>query len=281
MEIREIKAEDITEAVRRMCISANIHLPEDVREALELAGRDEPWPIAADGLALLKDNLKIAAEKNLPICQDTGAACLFAELGTDVHISGDFTEAVNEGVRQGYGDGYLRKSIAADPLFRGNTGDNTPAFITTELVPGNSLRLTLMPKGFGSENKSALRMLHPADGTEGVVRFVVDTVKSAGPDPCPPVILGIGIGGTFDKAPQLAKKALLRKIGERNPDPYYAELEKRILREVNSLGIGPQGFGGKTTCLWAAIEKMPTHVAGLPVAVNVSCHALRRESVIL
>ena len=279
--MREITSEAIRDAVASLCVSANIRLPDDVSAALEKACATEPWPLAKDGLAVLKKNLAVAAEMEIPICQDTGAACVFAEVGTEVHIVGDFFTAVNEGVIQGYSDGYLRKSIAADPLRRGNTGDNSPVFLSTELVPGDQVRLTVLPKGFGSENMSALKMLKPSDGVEGVIRFVTDTIRQAGSNPCPPVILGVGIGGTFDKVTALAKKALLRPLGQAHPDPYYAELEAALLEAVNALGIGPQGFGGRTTCLNVAIEKMPTHVAGLPVAVNVSCHALRRGSVTL
>lgn len=279
--MREISSEAIRDAVASLCISANLRLPDDVSAALEKAYAAEPWPLAREGLSVLKKNLAAAAEKEIPICQDTGAACVFAEVGTEVHILGDFFQAVNEGVIQGYAEGCLRKSIAADPLLRGNTGDNSPVFLTTELVPGDALRLTVLPKGFGSENMSALKMLKPSDGVEGVIRFVEDTVRQAGPNPCPPVVLGVGIGGTFDKVTALAKKALLRPLGQGHPDPFYAALEEKLLEAVNTIGIGPQGFGGKTTCLSVAIEKMPTHVAGLPVAVNVSCHALRRGSVTL
>ncbi|MDO5445203.1 MAG: fumarate hydratase [Eubacteriales bacterium] len=274
--MRIIEAEKITELVRNLCISANMHLPADVEGALIRARDAEPWQPAKDTLDLLLDNLRISGEKSIPICQDTGAACVFAEIGGEVTVLGNFEEAVHKGVRRGYEDGFLRKSIAADPLLRGNTGDNTPAFITAEFVPGDKLRITVAPKGFGSENMSALKMLRPSDGVEGVKDFVLDTVKKAGPNPCPPIILGIGIGGTFDKVAYLAKKALLRPLDVPNPDPFYAQLESELLESVNSLGIGPQGFGGRTTCLGVSIEKMPTHVAGLPVAVNISCHALRR-----
>ncbi len=205
-------------------------------------------------------------------------ACVFLELGQDVHIDGNIEEAVNNGVRRGYGDGYLRKSVVCDPLRRVNTGDNTPALLSVKLVPGESLRITVMPKGFGSENMSALKMLKPADGVEGVKRFILETVEKAGANPCPPIIVGVGIGGSFDKATYLAKHALLRPLDESNHDEYYAALEKELLSGINALGIGPQGFGGKTTALAVLIESMPTHVAGLPVAVNISCHATRRKS---
>ncbi|MBQ9815012.1 MAG: fumarate hydratase [Lachnospiraceae bacterium] len=274
-----ITADQIRANVKKLCIEANLKLPEDVVRALTAAKEAEDWPVAKDILGLLEENLKVAAEKEIPICQDTGAACVFVELGNDVHIDGDLEQAINDGVHDGYIEGYLRKSIAADPLRRGNTEDNTPAFITTHITTGDKLKITVLPKGCGSENMSALRMLKPADGVQGVVDFVLETVSSAGSNPCPPTVLGIGIGGTFDKVAYLSKKALLRPLGEPNPDPYYAELEARLLKEINELGIGPQGFGGRTTCLSVAIEQMPTHVAGLPVAVNVSCHVTRRASV--
>ena len=276
--MRTIPAQRITEAVAALCIEANTHLPADVEAALQAARASEPWPLAQTTLGLLCDNLTAAGEAGLPICQDTGMACVFVELGTDVHIEGDYEAAIHEGVRRGYTDGYLRKSIAADPLRRGNTGDNTPAAITVHLVNGEGCTITVAPKGFGSENMSRIGMLKPADGVEGFKQFVVDTVRQAGSNPCPPVILGVGVGGSFDKVAYLAKKALLRPLDVPNPDPYYAGLEKALLEEINALGIGPQGFGGRTTCLGLAIEQMPTHVAGLPVAVNVSCHVTRRAS---
>ena len=276
-----ISAAQITQAVAELCIRANRELPPDIERAMRLAEKNEPWPIGADTMSVLCRNIDAARENCLPICQDTGCACVFAELGQDVHIEGDFEAAVNAGVSRGYTEGYLRKSMVQDPLRRGNTGDNTPAAITVRLVPGDSLKLTVAPKGFGSENMSRLAMLKPADGVEGVKRFVLETVKLAGPNPCPPIVLGVGIGGTFDKVAFLAKHALLRPIDEPNPDPFYAALEKELLEEVNALGIGPQGFGGKTTALGLNIETIPTHVAGLPVAVNVSCHVTRRASAVL
>ena len=276
-----INAAQITQAVAELCIRANRELPPDIERAMRLAKKNEPWPIGADTMSVLCRNIDAARENCLPICQDTGCACVFAELGQDVHIEGDFEAAVNAGVSRGYTEGYLRKSMVRDPLRRGNTGDNTPAAITVRLVPGDSLKLTVAPKGFGSENMSRLAMLKPADGVEGVKHFVLETVKLAGPNPCPPIVLGVGIGGTFDKVAFLAKHALLRPIDEPNPDPFYAALEKELLEEVNALGIGPQGFGGKTTALGLNIETMPTHVAGLPVAVNVSCHVTRRASAVL
>ena len=276
-----ISAAQITQAVAELCIRANRELPPDIERAMRLAEKNESWPIGADTMSVLCRNIDAARENCLPICQDTGCACVFAELGQDVHIEGDFEAAVNAGVSRGYTEGYLRKSMVQDPLRRGNTGDNTPAAITVRLVPGDSLKLTVAPKGFGSENMSRLAMLKPADGVEGVKHFVLETVKLAGPNPCPPIVLGVGIGGTFDKVAFLAKHALLRPIDEPNPDPFYAALEKELLEEVNALGIGPQGFGGKTTALGLNIETMPTHVAGLPVAVNVSCHVTRRASAVL
>ena len=279
--MRNIPAAVLTETVAKLCIEANICLPADVAAALERNRQEETWPLAKETLGLLEENLTLAGQKNLPICQDTGMACVFVELGQDVHIEGDFESAIHEGVRRGYGDGYLRKSIVADPLRRVNTGDNTPAAITLRLVPGEQCKITVAPKGFGSENMSRLGMLKPADGVDGVKKFVVETVRLAGPNPCPPTVLGIGIGGSFDKVAALAKHALLRPLDQPNPDPYYAQLEKELLDEINALGIGPQGFGGRTTCLGLAIETAPTHVAGLPVAVNVSCHVTRRASAVL
>lgn len=276
--MREIKAEAVTEAVAALCVRANNYLPPDVQAALEKAQKTEPWPLARETLGLLRRNLDLALEQDLPICQDTGMACVFVELGQEVHIAGDFEAAVNEGVRRGYDQGYLRKSIVADPLRRANTGDNTPAALTLRLVPGSGLRITVSPKGFGSENMSRLAMLKPSDGAEGVERFVLETARLAGPNPCPPMVLGVGIGGSFDKVACLAKKALLRPLDQPNPDPYYAEMEARLLAGVNALGTGPQGFGGAATALGLAIETAPTHVAGLPVAVNVSCHATRRAT---
>lgn len=276
--MRNIDAKVIEDTVARLCIEANLRLPPDVINAIERAEKAEPWDGAKRILSLLGDNVRIASEKTLPVCQDTGMACVFVELGQDVHIEGDFEQAVNNGVRRGYGEGYLRKSVVCDPLRRVNTGDNTPALLTVKLTRGDKMRITVMPKGFGSENMSALKMLKPADGVEGVKNFVLDTVEKAGANPCPPIIVGVGIGGSFDKAAYLAKHALLRPVDEPNPDEYYAALESELLDKINALGIGPQGFGGKTTALAVLIEAMPTHVAGLPVAVNISCHATRRAS---
>ena len=279
--MRTVSAALITDTVARLCVRANTRLPADVAAALDRCRQSEPWPLARETLGLLQDNLIQAKERDLPICQDTGMACVFIELGQDVHIEGEFEAAVHEGVRRGYGEGFLRKSIVGDPLRRVNTEDNTPAAITVRIVPGDKCALTVVPKGFGSENMSRLAMLKPADGVEGVKKFVVETVRLAGPNPCPPVVLGIGIGGSFDKVAALAKHALLRPLDRPHEDPYYAALEAELLELVNALGVGPQGFGGRTTCLGLAIETAPTHVAGLPVAVNVSCHVTRRATEVI
>ena len=276
--MKTIPASRIADTVATLCIQANTQLPADVKAALDAAQAAEPWPLAKTTLGLLQKNLVVAAEQNLPICQDTGMACVFVELGQQVQIEGDLEQAVNEGVRRGYGEGYLRKSITGDPLKRCNTDDNTPAFLSLYLVPGDEVKITVAPKGAGSENMSRLAMLKPADGVEGVKNFILDTVRQAGSNPCPPIVLGVGIGGSFDKCAYLAKKALLRPLDEPNADPYYAALERQLLDEINAMGIGPQGFGGKTTCLGVSIEKMATHVACLPVAVNISCHVTRRAS---
>lgn len=276
--MRNIEASRIADTVATLCIQANTQLPADVKAALDKAEASEPWPLAKTTLGLLQKNLVVATEKDLPICQDTGMACVFVELGQEVHIEGDLEKAIDEGVRRGYGEGYLRKSITGDPLKRCNTDDNTPAFITVHLVPGDEMRITVAPKGAGSENMSRLAMLKPADGVQGVKNFILETVRQAGSNPCPPIVLGVGIGGSFDKCAYLAKKALLRPLDEPNADPYYANLERELLEEINAMGIGPQGFGGKTTCLGVSIEKAATHVASLPVAVNMSCHVTRRAS---
>ena len=279
--MRELSAEIIRGEVSRLCREANLRLPDDISCALREAQRTEPWPVAKDTLDVLCDNMCAAKESGLPVCQDTGMACVFLEIGQDVHITGDLYSAINAGVADGSVEGYLRKSVVADPLRRVNTENNTPALITVDLVPGDKVKLTVAPKGFGSENMSRLKMLKPADGAEGVKDFVIETVKLAGANPCPPVILGVGIGGSFDKVAQLAKHALLRPIDQPNPDEYYAAMERELLERINALGIGPQGFGGRTTALGVNIETMPTHVAGLPVAVNVSCHVTRRAKSVL
>ena len=279
--MRTIHASLLTDTIASLCVETNCRLPEDMRRSIENARSREKWDTARGILDKIIENYNIADEKFVPICQDTGVCCVFLKIGTDVHIEGDLIEAVNEGVRRGYRDGYLRKSVVGDPLRRVNTGDNTPAMLYTELVPGDKLELTGAPKGFGSENMSKLAMLKPSDGVEGVKDFVVKTVEEAGPNPCPPIVVGVGIGGTFDKAALLAKKALMRSTDERNKDEYYAALEAELLDRINALGIGPQGFGGRTTALAVNIETMPTHIAGLPVAVNINCHVTRHRTVIL
>ena len=277
--MRELNASLIAEAIARMCIQANTVLPEDVKAAISAARQAEDWPAACTVLDRIAENYAI--EDGTPICQDTGMACVFLEIGQDVHIIGNLREAVDEGVRRGYADGYLRKSVVEDPLRRVNTGDNTPAMLHTELVPGDQVKITVAPKGFGSENMSRIAMLKPSDGVEGVKNFIVDTVAQAGSNPCPPIVVGVGIGGTFDQCALLAKKALLREIGQENTDPYYSDLERELLERINALGIGPQGFGGRTTALAVHIKTLPTHIAGLPCAVNINCHVSRHVTEVL
>ena len=279
--MREIKSEKITEVVRKLCIEANCHLPDDVNRCILSAREKETWQGASEILDRIVENYEIADNENVPICQDTGAACVFVSIGQDVHVSGNITDAINEGVRQGYADGYLRKSIVRDPLDRVNTGDNTPAMIYYDITDGDKIEITVAPKGFGSENMSRVAMLRPSDGVEGVKEFVINTVKEAGPNPCPPIVVGVGIGGTFDKAAYLAKKALLRCADESNADAFYAELEAELLEKINALGIGPQGLGGRTTALAVNIETFPTHIAGLPVAVNINCHVTRHKTEVI
>ena len=277
--MRELNAAAITDAVARMCVRANTVLPEDVKSAILAARQAEDWPVARDVLDRIIENYSIG--RGIPICQDTGMACVFLKVGQEVHITGDLTAAVNEGVRRGYTEGYLRKSVVRDPLDRVNTGDNTPAMVYTELVPGDRVEITVAPKGFGSENMSRIAMLKPSDGLEGVKRFIVDAAEQAGPNPCPPIVVGVGIGGTFDKCALLAKQALLRPLGSHNDNPFYAALEDELLEKINSLGIGPQGFGGRTTALAVNIETLPTHIAGLPCAVNINCHVTRHVKEVL
>jgi len=278
--MREITAAAITDCVRRLCLQANRRLPADAEAALRAAAETEPWPVASGILGELCANLDAARETELPICQDTGLVTVFAELGEGARVE-DFEEAVQEGVRRGYAEGYLRKSVVRDPLRRGNTGDNTPAGICLRLVPGESLRLTVAPKGAGSENMCAVRMLTPAEGEEGVRAFVLETLRRAGGKPCPPVVVGLGLGGSFDSVPRLAKEALLRPLGQPNGDEFYARLERELLEEINSLGIGPQGLGGRTTALAVHIKPAPTHIAMLPAAVCISCHALRHATEVI
>lgn len=280
--MREISSQKITEVVKKLCIEANYNLPEDIEKSLQEFYNNENWDIAKDMLDKIIKNVSIAKNEQVPICQDTGMACVFLEIGQDVHVTGDLIEkAVNEGVRQGYIEGYLRKSVVSDPIDRVNTGDNTPAVIYYDIVKGDKIKVTVVPKGFGSENMSKIKMLKPAEGIEGVKDFIIKTVEEAGPNPCPPMIVGVGIGGTFDKAAFLAKKALMRPIDDKNKDEKYAQLEKELLEKINKLGIGPQGFGGNTTALGLNIETYPTHIAGLPVAVNISCHVTRHKSEII
>lgn len=280
--MKEVHIDKIKEAVKKLCMEANFFLPADVKESIGKARENETWPVAADILDKIMQNIDIAKEEMVPMCQDTGMACVFLEVGQDVHITGgSVEEAVNEGVRMGYSEGYLRKSVVKDPINRVNTGDNTPAVIYYNIVPGDKLKIMVAPKGFGSENMSKIKMLKPADGIEGVKEFIINTVKEAGPNPCPPIVVGVGIGGTFDRAAFMAKKALTRPLDEKNGDPYYSGLEKELLDKINSLGIGPQGFGGRTTALAVNIETYPTHIAGLPVAVNINCHVTRHGEIVL
>lgn len=280
--MREINVAVLTEKIRDACIEANKVLPADLEDIIRKCAGCEKTELARNVMESLAANLDAAAELSLPVCQDTGMAVIFAEIGQDVHFTGgSFEEAVNDGVARGYTEGLLRKSIVSDPLRRVNTGDNTPAVIHISIVPGEDVKITVAPKGFGSENMSRIRMFTPSATREDIIDFVVETVKIAGSNPCPPVVLGIGIGGDFEKCAILSKKALCRSVSEPNADEFYAEMEREILGRVNRLGIGPQGFGGETTALSAAIEAYPTHIAGLPVAVNVSCHVTRHLSFVL
>lgn len=280
--MREIKANQITDAVERLCIAANEHLPKDVKDAILSCRACEEWETAQGVLDQIIENYEIADAQNVPICQDTGMACVFVEIGQDVHITqGDFNEAIHEGVRRGYENGYLRKSVVKDPVRRGNTGDNTPAMIYTEIVPGDQIKITVGPKGFGSENMSMIRMFKPSAGIEGIKDFILEVVETAGPNPCPPMVVGVGIGGTFDKAALLAKKALMRSLDSSHEDPYYADLEVEMLEKVNKLGIGPQGYGGRTTAIGLNIETLPTHIAGMPCAVNINCHVTRHKTEVI
>ena len=279
--MKEISAQKITQVVKQLCIQANCFLPGDMKNRIEESYAQETWPQAKEILERIMENYRIADEQAKPICQDTGVACVFVTIGQDVHVEGNLAEAIHEGVRQGYAEGYLRKSVVRDPLDRVNTGDNTPAMIYYDIVPGDKLEITVAPKGFGSENMSQIKMLKPSDGLQGVKDFILKVVEEAGPNPCPPIVVGVGVGGTFDKAAFMAKKALMRSVDQRHPEPFWAELEAEMLQKVNELGIGPQGFGGKTTALCVNIEKCPTHIAGLPVAVNINCHVARHKTEVL
>ena len=279
--MREIRSEEITGAVRRLCIEANTVLERDVVEALEKSLEIEESPSGKDGLQQLIENARIAREESIPLCQDTGVAVVFVEVGQEVHVvGGDLNEAIHEGVRQGYKDGYLRASVL-DPLTRKNTGDNTPAVIHVEIVPGDRFKLVLAPKGFGSENMSRVVLFPAAAGIEGLKKFVIQRIEESGPNPCPPIVVGVGIGGTFEKAALIAKKSLTRPLGQRHPDPKVARLEEELLEEINRLGIGPMGFGGRVTALDVHIETYPTHITSLPVAVNIQCHCDRHKEAVL
>lgn len=278
--MREIQVSTITDTVAALCVQACTRLPEDVKQRVYDCRKAEPWPTAQDILDVIIENFETNGP--IPLCQDTGMACVFLEVGQEVHITGgNLYDAVNAGVAKGYTDGLLRKSVVRDPLDRVNTGDNTPAMIYTDIVPGDKLTITVAPKGFGSENMSRIAMLKPADGVEGVKKFVLETIELAGPNPCPPMTIGVGIGGTFDKAALLAKRALLREMGVHNGNPFYAALEDELLERINAMGIGPQGLGGKTTALSLAIETTATHIAGLPCAVNINCHSARHATEVI
>lgn len=280
--MREIKQEDIIQTVKTLCIEANYQLPQDVRNAIDQASQIEDGQLAKQTLSILKENAKMAQSLSVPICQDTGMACLFVEIGQDVHVQGSLQDALQEGVRQGYQEGYLRKSVVDDPVFdRSNTKDNTPALIRYEIVEGDKLKIIVAPKGFGSENMSQVKMLKPSDGVEGIKDFVLKVVEEAGPNACPPMVIGVGIGGSFDYVTYLAKKAMLRDIGTHHNDLRYQQLEEELLEKINQLGIGPAGYGGKTTALSLNIETYPTHIAGMPVAVSICCHVARHKEVIL
>lgn len=280
--MREISCDKITEAIKRLCIKAATLLPPDVAMAIECASEAEESETGRDVLNDLMENFMYAADSGIPICQDTGMAVVFAEIGQEVHITGGlFEDAVNRGVGLGYTEGFLRKSIVSDPLKRVNTGDNTPAVIHVRLTEGENIKLTVAPKGFGSENMSAVKMFIPSVSQDAIEEFIVDTVREAGSNPCPPIVLGVGLGGTLDQCAIIAKRALSRPVDTRNTDPFYGEMECRLLKKINSLGIGPQGFGGRTTALAVNIEVFATHIAGLPCVVNMGCHATRHATVIL
>jgi len=281
--LKEIKASAITQAVAKLCQEANFNLGEDVLAALKQAQKTEPSPLGREFLSQIIENARIAREEKLPLCQDCGTAVVFLEIGQDAHITGgDLEAAVEEGVRRGYAQGYLRKGIVSQPFSnRVNTRDNTPAVIHTEIVPGDRLKISVLPKGGGAENMSQLGMLLPNDGKQGIIELVAKVVEEAGGDPCPPLVIGLGVGGTADKAMLMAKKALLRRVGQPNPDPEVAELEKEALARVNALGVGPMGFGGSTTALAVHAEVSPTHITSLPVAVNLQCHSARHKEVTL
>lgn len=280
--MRKIHVNEITDTVARLCWEACYYLPEDVLEGFKRAEKTEASPIGKSIMSQLIENAEEAKTNHMPYCHDTGLTVAFIELGQDVHIEGgDYQESIQAGIRKGYLEGYLRKSVVGDPLIRKNTGDNTPAIIHTEIVPGGKVKITILPKGGGSENMSAMKFLLPGEGVEGVKKFVLDTIKEAGGKACPPLLVGVGIGGSFDKVTSIAKHAVLREIGVHHPDPHIAELEKELLEEINNTGIGPQGLGGTTTALWVPIETYACHITALPVAVNIQCHAARKKSATL
>jgi fumarate hydratase subunit alpha len=280
--MREISTKDIIKAVRDLCIDANYHLGKDVEDALRKAYDQEESPVGKATVKQILDNVQISKQGEFPMCQDTGTAVVFADMGDQVCIKdGNLFEAINEGVRQGYKEGYLRKSILSDPIERKNTGDNTPAVIHLDIVKGDKLKIIVAPKGGGSENMSEVKMMKPADGVEGVKNFVIDMVKRSGSTPCPPIIVGVGIGGSCEKCAEMAKRALLRPIGSKHPNPFYANLEAELLEKVNKLGIGPQGFGGTQTALAVHVETYPCHIASFPAAVNINCHVARHKEVVL
>ncbi|MCR5367261.1 fumarate hydratase subunit alpha [Eubacterium ruminantium] len=279
--MRELDTSIIVEEVSKLCIKANLYLAEDLKKHIEDSAREEKSKLGQQVLEQLIDNMKIADENRIPICQDTGMAVFFVNVGQDLHINGNLTDAINEGVRKGYTEGYLRKSVVKDPILRENTKDNTPAIIHYDIVPGDKLEITIAPKGFGSENMSRLFMLKPADGVEGIKKAVITTVSEAGPNACPPFVVGVGLGGDFELSAKLAKKALTRNISERSNLQHIKELEEELLSEINQLGIGPAGLGGSTTALAINIETYPTHIAGMPVAINMCCHVDRHASVTL
>jgi fumarate hydratase subunit alpha len=279
--MRVVDAKEIADTVARLCVRANRVLPEDLRETILKFREEETWPVARDILDRIVENYQLAEARGVPICQDTGMACVFVDIGREVHVEGDINEAIDEGVRRGYGEGFLRKSMATDPLERKNSGDNAPAMRYFDFVGGDRIAITVAPKGFGSENMSRIKMLQPSDGAEGVADFVVSVAREAGPNPCPPMVVGVGVGGNFDKAALIAKKALLRPLNRRNSNAFYATMEVSLLERINALGIGPQGLGGRTTALAVAIETLPTHIAGLPCAVNINCHVGRHAQEII
>lgn len=280
--MREVSATQIKEKVKELFLDANYRIGEDVLNAIKKALVKETSETGKNVLSMILENYKVAAEEKIAICQDTGLAILFIKLGQEVHINGNYEEAINKGVKEAYAEGYLRKSAVTDPVFdRKNTKTNCPALVYTDIVSGDKIEFLITPKGFGSENMSRLSMMKPADGPEGIINFIVETVKIAGPNPCPPTIIGVGIGGTMGQASIVAKRATLRKVGEYNSDPRYAKMEKEALKKINNLGIGPAGLGGNTTSLWVSINHFPTHIAGMPVAVNICCHAARHASGII